>query len=181
MIVIGKDKTLDNYFIDENGVITDEFGTIQKTTIKKYEWFKGTRVHQIQLWTNYGWRNTKNWVIHHKDENKLNNSISNLVYLTRSEHSQLHYKNKSSGQKNHAYGKHWKLSPETKRKISLSKKGQKFSEEARKNMSLAHLGKDAWNKGEVGRHWYNDGIKNYLRFPNDEEIKGMKLGRLNIN
>lgn len=32
----------------------------------------------------------KNHVIHHKDENKLNNSIENLECLTRREHAQLH-------------------------------------------------------------------------------------------
>lgn len=140
MIVIGKDKTLDNYFIDENGVITDEFGTIQKTKINRYEWFKGARVHQIQMWTNCGWRDSKIWAIHHKDENKLNNSLSNLVYLTRSEHTILHKK----GNQNNL-GKH--LSVEHKRKIGEKLKGENHpfygkhhSEEARKNMSLAHLG-----------------------------------------
>lgn len=32
----------------------------------------------------------ENEVVHHKDENKLNNDISNLEVMTRSEHSKLH-------------------------------------------------------------------------------------------
>lgn len=41
MIRLGKEKTLDNYFIDENGVITDEKGNVQKTYINGgREYFK---------------------------------------------------------------------------------------------------------------------------------------------
>ncbi|AUS17019.1 HNH endonuclease [Bacillus velezensis] len=33
--------------------------------------------------------------VHHKDENKLNNDVSNLELVTRSEHSSLHNRNKT--------------------------------------------------------------------------------------
>lgn len=49
--------------------------------------------------------------IHHLDQNKMNNSLSNLVYLTRSEHSKLHHKRKT-------------LSEETKKKMSEAAKGK---------------------------------------------------------
>ena len=83
MIVLGKDKTLDNYFIDENGVITDLKGKIQHLVLHRGRYvFKHISVHQIQMWTNYGWRDGKIWVIHHKDENKLNNNLDNLEWCT---------------------------------------------------------------------------------------------------
>lgn len=32
----------------------------------------------------------KNYVIHHKDEDKLNNSLDNLIMMTRKQHAQIH-------------------------------------------------------------------------------------------
>ena len=140
MIRLGKDKTLDNYFINENGVITDENGEVQETKVNIYEYFKGIKVHQIQMWTNFEWRDTKIWAIHHLDENKLNNSLNNLVYLTHSEHTSLHDK----GNQNNL-GKH--LSVEHKRKISEKLKGENHpfygkhhSEESKEKMRSSQLG-----------------------------------------
>lgn len=150
MIRISKDKTLDNYFIDENGVITDLNGTVQE--LKLYRgtrlYFKGVTVHKIQMWTNYGWRDTKIWDIHHKDNNKLNNSLSNLIYLTHSEHIRLHMKGKHlneeskrkmseshKGKPAWAKGKHWSLREETKRKMSEANKGKHLREETCKKIS----------------------------------------------
>ncbi len=129
MIVLGKDKTLDNYFIDENGVITDQFGNIQELKFYGGErpCFKGVPIHRIMMYTFYGYRNGKQWAIHHLDENKLNNSLNNLVYLTRLEHIKLHKK----GNKNKFYGKHH--TEETKRKISETLTGQFWFNDGVKN------------------------------------------------
>ncbi len=56
MIVLGKDKTLDNYFIDENGVITDQFGNIQELKFYGGErpCFKGVPIHRIMMYTFMG-------------------------------------------------------------------------------------------------------------------------------
>lgn len=74
--------------------------------------------------------------------------------------------------KQYSLGKHWKLSDktkqkmseramgnknflghshseETRRKMSESQKGKKFSKEAKRNMSLAKLN----NKSALGKHW----------------------------
>lgn len=135
MIVLGKDKVDERFNILEDGTIVDLNGNVQKTKIARNRpWFKGVKVHQIQMWTNYGWRDTKIWAIHHLDENKLNNSLSNLVYLTYSEHTKLH----NEGNKN-MYGKH-------------------HSEETRKKISEIHKGKNFWTKNSF---WFNDGIRNY--------------------
>lgn len=47
-------------------------------------------------------------------------------------------------------GKHWKISEEHKRKISLANKGRKLSEEARKKISESRKGNIPWNKGKIG-------------------------------
>lgn len=164
MIVLGKDKTLDNYFIDENGVITDQFGNVQKVGGKTRPYFKSVGVHKILMWTNYGYRDTKIWAIHHLDENKLNNSLSNLVFLTRSEHMRIHKK----GNKNPNFGIHF--SEEHKQKISEAMKGHHFSEETRKKISAA--GK--------GRIWVNNGIDSRMVF-SDNVPNGFVKGRLKIN
>ena len=198
MIVIGKDKTLDNYFIDENGVITDLNGEIQKLIIHQGRYdFKGIGVHKIQMWTNFGWRDTKVWVIHHIDENPLNNSLSNLVFLTKSKHISLHNKGKKlseetkrkvsinhfdfSGKNNPMFGR--THSEEAKKKISLKNKGKLHSEEAKKKMSIAKKGviiseitKQKISEKIKGRIWVNNGIENKMVFSDNVPngfIKGM--------
>ena len=133
MIVLNKNKVLNDYFIDENGVITNKDGVIQKTQIygNRY-YFKNQYVHKIMMYTFYGYK--KGYDIHHVDGNKQNNKLENLVYLTHSEHSSLHRKGKPIWNK----GKH--LSEETKRKISETKKGKQFSEEHKRKMSDNHVG-----------------------------------------
>lgn len=122
MIILSKNRKLEDYFIDENGIITDKYGVIQKTYINQgREKFKRTPVHRIVMYTHKGYKNLD---IHHIDLNPLNNKLENLVYLTRSEHMSLH---------NHKRN----LSEETKRKISESHKGKHFSEEHKQKLSEA--------------------------------------------
>lgn len=44
------------------------------------------------LWEKENGKTPKGYIIHHKDKNKLNNSLNNFELLTRSEHAKLHYK-----------------------------------------------------------------------------------------
>ena len=83
------------------------------------------------MYTFYEFRDGHKWVIHHIDENKFNNKLSNLVYITRSEHTRLH----STGHKGYWLGK--KHTIETKRKMSKAQKNKVFSEETRKKLSEA--------------------------------------------
>ena len=53
---------------------------------------KGRRVHVVAMEQIIGRRLFANEVVHHKDENKLNNEISNLQLMTRSEHAAHHGK-----------------------------------------------------------------------------------------
>lgn len=48
--------------------------------------------------------------------------------------------------------KGFKHSPETKEKMRVAAKGKTFSEEHRRNLSVAHQGKEPWNKGKRIMH-----------------------------
>lgn len=129
MIRLNENKYLEDYFIDINGVITDKYGNIQHPRIH-HGWlvFKGQCVHKIQMYTNYEFRSSKEYVIHHLDKNKLNNSLKNLVYLTPNEHNALH----SYREVNPMLGKH-------------------HTEEAKRKMK----GKNIWTKNSI---WVNNRI-----------------------
>ena len=108
----------------------------------------------------------KGLVIHHIDENKLNNALSNLVYLSKSKHAKIH----SKGENHPLYGKHH--SSETKRKMSKAAKGRIFSEETKRKLSEAAKGK---NKDKI---WINNGvISKRIQF-NEEIPEGFSRGRL---
>ena len=108
-----KNKIFPEYFIDpETAIITNSKGEIQKIKIiDGRPYFKGHKLYEWQVHTHLGYKLGMD--IHHLDENKMNNSLSNLVYLTHSEHSKIHNK----------IGK--KLSDETKQKMSEAKRGEK--------------------------------------------------------
>ena len=131
-----KDKIFPEYFIDPvTAIITNSKGEIQKIKIRDGRpYFKSMAIHKIQAHTYYGYK--KDYDIHHLDENKMNNSLSNLVYLTRSEHTKLHMK-----------GKH--LSDEHKRKISDAAKN--MSEETKRKLSEAAKGKIWINNGAISK------------------------------
>ena len=89
----------------------------------------GKTIHRM-VWEYYNGEIPEGYVIHHKDENKLNNSIDNLQLLTRKEHKILHMKDtilshcftheSVLGEKNPFFGK--THSKESKDKISFTKR-----------------------------------------------------------
>ena len=172
-----KDKILEDYFIDPvTAVITNSKGEIQKIKIRNGRpVFKKHLIHQWQVHTHLGYK--KDYDIHHLDENIMNNSLENLVYLTHSEHTKLHKK----GNKN-MFGKHH--SEETKQKMSGAQKGEKngmygkhHSEEAKKKMSEAKKGENNQNFGKKYK-WINNGIEQRY-IPLDEDIpEGFVKGML---
>ena len=161
-----KDKIFPEYFIDPvTAIITNSKGEIQKTKINEYgrPCFHCMAIHRIQVHTHLGYKLGMD--IHHLDENKLNNSLSNLVYLTRSEHAKIHNK----------IGK--KLSEETKRKMSETQKGKILSEETKRKISEANKGEKHPCYGTKFK-WINDGIQN-RRCHFDESIpEGFVRGML---
>ena len=161
-----KDTIFPDFFIDPvTAIITNSNGEVQKINIHKdgRPYFKGHKLHEWQVHTHYGWKQGMD--IHHLDENKMNNSLSNLVYLTRSEHTKIH----SNGKQ---------LSEETKRKMSEAKKGNKnmlgkhHTEETKQKIGNSSKG---LNKDRI---WINNGVENrFIHF--DEDIpEGFIRGRL---
>lgn len=181
MIVLGKDKIDERYNISDNGIITDLQGNIQKTSISNNRpSFKSQLIHRIQMWTKYGWRDPKLWDIHHKDENKLNNSIDNLVYLTRAEHRRIHTQsierriNLSKALKGHRPWGPVKQSLETRKKISFANKGKTYS---RIYGPLTEEQREIRRQNSIGKIWINNGIINKFVYPNNIPegfVKGMK-------
>ena len=185
-----KDIILEDYFIDPvTAIITNSKGEIQKIKIKDGRpYFKGHKLHEWQVHTHYGWKQGMD--IHHIDKNKMNNSLSNLVYLTRSEHMKIHKKgNKyffgkhhseetklkigeaSKGNKN-MLGKHH--TEETKRKMSEAKKN--MSEETKRKISEAKKGKTSPNKGKHYK-WITNGIESRQIAENVTIPDGFRKGR----
>lgn len=70
----------------------------------------------------------------------FNRPANELIFMTNSEHKNLHYKEK----------KRKPFSEEHKRNLSKALKGRKFSEEWKRNMSKAQKGTPGHTKG---RHW----------------------------
>ena len=176
-----RNSILENYSIDPvTAVITNSKGEVQETKIRDGRpYFKSMAIHKIQAHTHLGYK--KDYDIHHLDENKFNNSLSNLMYLTHSEHAKIHGKNMSEerkrkiseakkGEKHPLYGK--QLSEETKKKLSDSLKGHKVSEETKRKIRNSSKG---LNKDRI---WINNGMIN--KFVKIEEgiPEGFVRGRL---
>ena len=173
-----KDTILEDYFIDpETAVITNSKGEIQKTKIiDGRPVFKYMEIHRIQVHTHLGYK--KGCDIHHLDENKMNNSLENLVYLTKSEHTKIHANGRT-------------LSEETKKKIGEASKGRispmkgkTLSEEVKKQISEALKGRtlssETKNKiGEVSKNlfWITNDIENRRINKNIPIPDGFRRGR----
>ena len=157
-----KDKIFPDYFIDPvTAIITNSKGEVKETKINECgrPCFHCMEIHKIQIHTHLGYK--KGFDIHHIDKNKLNNSLSNLVYLTKSEHTKIHNK----------IGK--KLSDETKQKMSEAKKH--MSEETKRKMSEAQKGKNIWSANLI---WINNGVISKMLKCDDEIPVGFIKGRL---
>jgi hypothetical protein len=77
-------------------------GRVFKTDGSGYLHMKGTRLHRI-IWESQKGPIPKGFDIHHKDGNKLNNSIENLECIPHSEHLSMHMK--ANSEKIHAWHK----------------------------------------------------------------------------
>ena len=86
-------------------------------------------LHRI-VWEQNNGPIPKNKIVHHKNEDKTDNDISNLELLTRAEHARLHLKGRV-------------FTEEHKAKISASKMGHTVSNEQRQQMREAKLGTKA--------------------------------------
>ena len=144
---------------------------------EKFEIIKRCRY----VWESINGPIPKGMVIHHLDENKLNDEISNLVCITRSQHTSIHTKGKTknitddwkkSMSETHKGKKLGPMSDEHKRKISESKKGKHISnknmfkprsEEHKKHISEARKG-TTWK--------IIDGKRKYFKKEENKEKNG---------
>ena len=94
----------------------------------------GELVHR-KIYEKYIGKIPEGYQIHHINEDKLDNSLENIVCLSCSEHRKVHM----TGEKNPMYGKH--LSDEAKKKISMANTGLVRSEEAKMKVSRANKGR----------------------------------------
>lgn len=58
----------------------------------------------------------------------------------------------ASGKYNHMFGRHFKHSEKTKKKISIANKGHSFSDKAKRNISLHHKNVSGENNPMYGKH-----------------------------
>lgn len=134
-----KNKVYENYLIDENGIIYDLNNIPQKTSIHQGRpEFKKIAIHRLVMYSFIGYREGMD--IHHLNEDKFDNRLENLIYLTRSEHISYHAANRNEETKN-------KL-----RKANLGKKNPM-------------CGKTPANKGQI---WVNNGTVN--KYVNPDQI-----------
>lgn len=97
------------------------------------------RLH-VYMWEKYNDIVPKGYEIHHKDENKDNNEIDNLMCMTRKEHLKWHSEN---------------ISPE-------------LAEKQMKNLEKARKAAVKWHKSKEGREWHRSQAK--TRFKHDSEF-----------
>lgn len=102
------------------------------------EGYEGQYLHRLIFEAHYG-KIPKGIVIHHLDENPLNNHINNLKAVPLSEHTSMHTVGENNpmygrtGEKSVRYGV--KLTEETKQKISKTHTGKILSDEHKKKLS----------------------------------------------
>lgn len=159
-----KNKVYEDYLIDENGIIYDLNGNIQKTYLyKNRPLFKAHGVHKYVVHSFIGY--VENKVIHHINENKHDNSLSNLVYLDPGEHLSLHKSGKTPWNK----GKKMYLTEEARKRMSDAKKGKRPPNYGK---PCPQTVKDALKKSNSGntiirdRIWVNNGVVNKMVYPN---------------
>lgn len=103
-------------------------------------WAKGSMPRaRYVLWA-AGVEIPPSYVVHHKDENKLNDSLDNLEVLYSPVHRRLHTLGNTFGRANKGKLLGFKHSDETRAKLSATHKGKPKSEEWRAAISRANLG-----------------------------------------
>jgi len=143
------------------GVLKTKFGNAKicnsgyyRISSKK-EGNHGKMLHRLIFEDHHNIEIPEDSIIHHKDGNKLNNDIDNLILMSRGEHSTLHHigmkhsdetkKNFSKMRKGHL------VSEETRKKISKANKGQKRTVNSKRLMSKNHYDCSGENNPMYGR------------------------------
>lgn len=153
---------------------------VEKRWKKGCGYGKSTKIYKAIK--KYGWDGFEhNVLFHNLSKSDAERKEIELIYLYNTTDSKYGYNIQNGGS---SYGKFTK---ESRMKISQSKKGQKYSEEARKNISLGHTGKKHWSYGKkfslehkknlskahMGQKAWNKGIKRskWLSKEHEENLK----------
>jgi len=88
---------------------------------------------------------SKNYVIHHKDEDSLNDIIDNLIKLLRKEHGIIH----GTGNKNAMFGK--EITDNHRKNLSLSRRGNKNPMYGRSGIDSPHFN-IKWSEDRRKKH-----------------------------
>lgn len=132
-------------FQEYNGILFHR----KKGESKRYFLYSKIAMH-IYVWeTENGIKKPDGYVVHHLNEDKSMNNITNLVLWTEFAHKKWHAENRSKVtiEKISQFQKGRVVTDETRKKIKKALTGKKHSEERRMNISIAHMGQKAWNKG----------------------------------
>lgn len=129
------------------------------------------------IWEHHnGCKIPEGYVIHHKDHNKENNDISNLILMSLSEHTSYHTKGNT-------YRKGTIVSPEGRENIRLSKlgnslrKGTTTSPEGRENIRLGHIGLKHSEESKLKRSLAKRGKPSGFKYElTNEMIEDIKVG-----
>lgn len=110
---------------------------------------RGDKSLHVQMYQDY-WNCIipKGFVVHHKDDNKENNTVANYFLLTKAGHHRWHSNRRSeeTKEKLSIAGLGRITSEETKEKIRIAKLGTKHSEETKEKMRIAKSGKKRTSK-----------------------------------
>lgn len=157
---MGRIKSLDKYVNSSYGskqLRKERILNFDKTKfgylrIKLWQNGEGRKFYVHRLVASAFLKNNNNLpYINHKDENKENNHVDNLEWVTQKENINYGTRNervseKMKGENNPMYGKHFHLTEEHKRNIGKGNKGKKVSEETKQKISEAKKGKPLYNK-----------------------------------
>lgn len=119
-----RNRQIEDYFIDKNtAVITDKLGNVQDVCIRNgRRYFKSMPIYAIMMHTYKGFKEGLD--IHHKDRNKLNDELENLIYLEHKDHVKMHH---------NAYGcEH--LSDSQKKKLHDAAEGHHWYNDGREEL-----------------------------------------------
>ena len=123
-------------------VISDtiqEFNGIRYYLCDKYFQKNGRRLH-VEVWESVNGLTPKGWHVHHKDENRSNNQLSNLEALPGGEHLSLHMTQPDRVQKS---------------KVSIQK---------------ARIAASEWHGSEAGRAWHSKNYHENVAHLRDEMV-----------
>lgn len=121
----------------------EEFGT------------KWVKEHHFNWWKEYRQRVPRGWVLHHIDENKLNNAVNNLQLMTRGAHALLHSVYREFTDKTRA-----KMSSSALEFADRPGERESRSERAKRQHEQKNFGQHTWSEDTKKKIYEKIGLAN---------------------